>query len=92
MWLGLLKDFGICITRTSCIGRYMSFLHWKIHELLVTRNQSLYKVSGCSSSISYHILSLTATMNWIHAIHQEEEDMFFIEDEDEDMLVAHYLL
>jgi hypothetical protein len=47
----------------------------------------------CSSSISYHILPLTATMNWIRAIHQEEEeDMFFVEDKDEDTLVTHYLL
>jgi hypothetical protein len=69
---------------------YLSFLHWKIHELLVVQAT---KAHGCSSSISYHILSLTATMNWIRAIHQEEEeDMFFVEDEDEDTLVAHYLL
>jgi hypothetical protein len=84
------------------LGSYLSFLPWKIPELLVIEATEVYiKVGGWSSSISYHILPLTATMNWIHTIHQEEEeeeeeDMFFVEDEDEDededMLVGHYLL
>jgi hypothetical protein len=77
------------------LGSYLSFLPWKIPELLVIEATEVYiKVGGWSSSISYHILPLTATMNWIRTIHQEEEeeDMFFVEDEDEDMLVGHYLL
>jgi hypothetical protein len=77
------------------LGSYLSFLPWKIPELLVVEAIKVYiKVGGWSSSISYHILPLTATMNWICAIHQEEEeeDMFFVEDEDKEMLMGHYLL
>jgi hypothetical protein len=48
------------------LGSYLSFLPWKIPELLVIEATEVYiKVGGWSSSISYHILPLTATMNWI---------------------------
>jgi hypothetical protein len=42
------------------LGSYLSFLPWKIPELLVVEAIKVYiKVGGWSSYISYHILPLS---------------------------------